>query len=324
MKFQDFSSVMQQKGLRVVGQAAYGLVGNYPVSAQLNNGKSGNMVQISFALRPDQAKEHSKALQKTCREGMKKVGGAMAGSEALVISLPAKKADLDSRYDTMTQVVLPAMQEYGILPPDTCPVCHQTGCDCYAAVSGHYRAVHRSCLNQVRDKVGADIERNEKQGNYALGIVGALLGGIIAAVPTILTIWFLERIYSLLYALIPLGAYFGYQKLGGKMNRVSVVVTCVLSILIGVLIDPVVIAISLAQEGIPLSLMPMLFKDDEFMRLMAPEMVKSLLFVALGIFIVWSKISRTSGHQAQSVEQMMETVQAIPGSVVQNQEQNAQ
>ena len=57
MNFRDFSSIMQQKGLRVVGREAYGLVGNYPVSARLNNGKSGNMVQVAFALRPDQAKE---------------------------------------------------------------------------------------------------------------------------------------------------------------------------------------------------------------------------------------------------------------------------
>lgn len=305
MKKRDFQDFSASVGLRVVGSDAYGVVGGFPIALNLNNGA---LLGAVFSLRPEDAKRMRKPLAKAAEKAF---GVNDAGNGCLIITLPAKSGKLEEAYEKMCDIVPAFLRENGVQPTDVCPICDRGGCDSYARVKTGYRAVHRGCIEGLHAGVAEVAEHNDLNGNYFTGIIGGLLGGLLACVPNLLTIWFMESIYSLLYALIPLGVYFGYKKFGGKMNKVSIVVTCVISLALAPVIDVMVVAISFAANGIPLDRIGRLFRGNQFASVMLPEMLKSLIFVALGIYFVWSKISRTAHTEVAEIRDIMETITPI-------------
>ncbi len=313
MNLQQFAEYAQNVGLRVVGAGAFGTMGDFPVVASLNGGGSGNLAVFVLAADPQLMKQNSKSLLKSLRTALKGTASVNTAADSITFNIAAKPQTLLQKIQDTQNIALPILREYGITPPQVCRICGQGGCDSYAGVYGGYRPVHARCVQAIGEKAQAEYQHNEQNGSYARGILGAVLGGLIAAVPNLLTIWFMEVMYSLLYALIPLGAYFGYKKLGGKMNKGGVAVICIVSVVVGLLIDPLIIAIAFVEEGLPLALLPYLLSNNEFMAILLPESMKSLLFVALGIFIVWSKISRTAAHSVMDVQQVMQTLQTMPG-----------
>lgn len=313
MNLQQFAENVQSIGLRVVGSSAFGTWGDFPVAASLNGGGSGNMAIFALAADPQLIKQNRKAVLKPLRTALKGTAVVNIGTDSVNFTIKAKPQTLLQKAQDTQNIALPILHEYGIAPPQTCRLCGQGGCDSYAGVYGGYRPVHARCVQALGEKAEAEYQHNQQNGSYARGILGAILGGLVAAIPNLLTIWFMEVIYSLLYALIPLGAYFGYKKLGGKMNKAGVAVVCLISVVVGLLIDPITVVIAFVSEGLPLSLLPYIFANDEFIAVLMPEILKSLLFVALGIFIVWSKISRTAAHSVLDVQQVVQTLQPMPG-----------
>lgn len=63
--------------------------------------------------------------------------------------------------------------------------------------------------------------QNQESGSYLTGLLGAIIGGLLATIPAVAVIWFTETAYSLLYFLIPLGVYHGYRLARGKMDGIN-------------------------------------------------------------------------------------------------------
>ena len=62
-----------------------------------------------------------------------------------------------------------------------------------------------------------------------------------------------EKIYALLFALIPLCIYYGYKLLKGKMNKVVIVLTVILSVLSVYMIEMLLLAYYIVAEGFLIS-----------------------------------------------------------------------
>lgn len=297
MKKADFAACAEQRGLRVVNNIAYGVVGNYPVQVQLVQDAN---LQVVVSLE-----EGGEGLDKTSsKEIVKEIRGELQvkatvslhnGRLTALVGNPWGKAKkVEEGLDDLLSVLPAVLHRRGISPQKTCPICHREDCEMLAAFDGSYQPIHQGCLEEIAQAAGQKMAQNQESGSYLTGLLGAIIGGLLATIPAVAVIWFTETAYSLLYFLIPLGVYHGYRLARGKMDGIVLPLTCVLSVVFGVATDIMNLAISMVANEIPLKYLGVMFTNGEVQRLLMGDMVSSLLFVALGIAVTWNQISRTA------------------------------
>lgn len=306
MNAYELQSFAEKNGFRWVDGCAYGNVGEYPMLFRLNGAAKGSMVIATFALPYAAA---YKAIKPALKNGLKRVAShQLLANETLMLTIPAKAETLEATFTAAISCVVTALREKGIKAPASCPICGQTNCDSVAHVGQAYRPVHRACLTGAYSAAKAKAEENEMNGNLLTGLLGAILGGVVGCLPTLLSIFFAERIFAILYALIPLGIYYGYKLLNGRMNKAVRWITVIFSVIFAVGIEFALIAIVMLQAEIPLMYMMDFIGMPEISEALGSEIPTSLLFVALGIWIAWAQISKTSDTAVKSAESTLATL----------------
>lgn len=135
----------------------------------------------------------------------------------------------------------------------------------------------------------------EENKNYISGIIGALIGGLVASIPWILMYVYGEMIFSVLAIIIAVGALKGYQFMKGKINEklpaIIVVVSLVCVTVSTLLIIPFLL---MANEGIPVNIenLKILYEYDEFFSAIMKDYMISLFFTFLGISGVVNNIRK--------------------------------
>lgn len=135
----------------------------------------------------------------------------------------------------------------------------------------------------------------EENKNYVTGIMGALIGGLVASIPWILMYVYGEMILSLLAIIIAMGALKGYQLLKGKIDEklpMIIIVVSVICVTISTLL--IIPCLLMAKEGIEVSFgnLELLYEYDEFASAIIKDYVISLLFTFLGISGVVKSIKK--------------------------------
>lgn len=126
----------------------------------------------------------------------------------------------------------------------------------------------------------------EKEKNYVLGIIGALIGGLIASLPWIICYVYLEMLWSLLALPIAWGALKGYRLLKGKENKKLPIIISLISVAVITIVTLVIIPLLLiSQEGLPanLEMLQLLYEYEPFKSAIIQDYIFSLLFTVLGI-----------------------------------------
>jgi len=126
----------------------------------------------------------------------------------------------------------------------------------------------------------------EKEKNYVLGIIGALIGGLIASLPWIICYVYLEMLLSLLALPIAWGALKGYQLFKGKEDEKLPIIISIISIVVISVVTLVIIPLLLlAQEGLTVSfeMFQLLYEFNDFKSAIIKDYIFSLLFTILGI-----------------------------------------
>lgn len=225
-----------------------------------------------------------------------------------------KNQPFDAAFDGLSAMVVQYARAEGYGIPQNCPVCKQPGCDAYAYSRDGYVPVHAACVQQQAAQSYAAVQDNEVNGSYGLGVLGAILGSVVGAIPTILIVIFFSRIVGILCALIPLGAFYGYKLLRGKMTK------AVLPIIIAVslLMVPAIYYITqacwiLVEDGYfipPMEFIAIaLYVPGEVIA----DMLIYFLFTILGIIIVSSTISRNNRHTWNEASFAAATLRPMPG-----------
>lgn len=293
------------KGCKWLGDRMVGAYRGYPFVTTLTVRKI-SVLNTTFVISGRWTGKLGRRIRKELPKGCSLTWG---GRPVLLCS--GQEEDLLDAYVTAMEIVASAMQKAGIGVPDQCPICRQRECDSLALVGGLYQPVHRACCEEKSYSTVTRAEVNARNGSYLTGILGAVLGALIASVPSLLTTWFLQRIYALLFILIPLGAYHGYRLLRGKMTKVVGVVTVIVSLLMPFVMEQILFYLVVATTfGIVpsfLETVPLYFEYSTLAD-MVVSMGMSYVFLLVGLWATFRQITRTSTHEVTDASVTLDSV----------------
>lgn len=147
--------------------------------------------------------------------------------------------------------------------------------------------------NENNEATVANEEKNN--GNYISGIIGAILGGLIATIPWILCYVYANMIISILAALIAAGGFYGYKLFNGKITKKLPLMIMILSILIVAITNFVIIPIFLLHDqgfAISLESLKALYRNSEFLSGITKDGLISIAFTILGASVITANIKR--------------------------------
>ena len=299
-----------------------GVWNNYAVTLRRY---SGSLYWIFVAIRiPARSKELKKSLKSALQARLGKraaVANVMPNflqGQLRFSHVENELPEISAFLDTATGL----LRENGVGPADTCAVTGAPNPDslCLLDRPGFvgFQPVCASAIRREDYEAQAKVEENENNGSYLTGFLGALLGALVGVGVNLLTIVFLQRIFSLLFALVPIFAMFGYKLFKGKTNKVSLVIVIVLSLLCVPLMEFLADSIQIAREyqapfGEVAAEVAKIFFDAEVLAETGPEMLKLLLFMVLGLFLGYGYLrGQLNSTKAGSLRLQLESLRPNP------------
>ncbi|MCL2587861.1 MAG: hypothetical protein FWD84_00450, partial [Oscillospiraceae bacterium] len=213
--------------------------------------------------------------------------------------------DIGSWYTQAMGVLEAALQEEGVTPPTGCALCGQGGSDMLAHCDDRLTFVHMSCLQTWKESEQQRLELKEQNSGHLRGVLGGLVGGIVGAVPALIALNFFNFYVSILFALIPLGIYFGWKILGGKLSKVTTVFTILYTLVVAFAVeffDTWLIARSMIPDFMLLEVMDLYLDPDFFSEHLLIPLGTALVFSGIGIFCAWRMITKTDKHEMTEVQ----------------------
>ena len=148
-------------------------------------------------------------------------------------------------------------------------------------------------------------ERNKKENNtelkkvnnvnYITGVIGAIVGGFIGAVPWILAYIYGNMMIAILAIFIAGGAYFGYKLCKGKVTKKLPIIIMLISIIIVAITSLLIIPIILIHtEGLNVSIdtIKYLYQNSEFEAGIIRDTVIAVVFTVIGGGVIRAKIKQ--------------------------------
>ena len=155
----------------------------------------------------------------------------------------------------------------------------------------------------------SDNKKVETSGNYFTGIIGAIIGGAIGAVPWIIAYIYGNMMIALLAILIAGGAYYGYKICKGKITKKVTIIITIISIIIVALVTLLIIPVILIHtEGMNTNMATIqyLYKDEEFTSAIIRDTLIAIVFTAVGVAVVNSSIKKDLEEGVTNKEQTPE------------------
>lgn len=143
----------------------------------------------------------------------------------------------------------------------------------------------------------------ENNNGYILGILGAVLGGLVASLPWIIMYVYLEMMWSFMAFLIGYGAFLGYKLFKGKMDIKVPYIIGIISLVVIIFTTLYVIpSLLVIKEGVTPSfeVLKLLYSNSEFAGAIIQDLIFAVLFTVLGV----SGIFKTLKEQAKNGEEL--------------------
>ena len=301
-----FRLFFESNGMAVDGNKAYGLVKGYETNAQvvMMDNTFPYKWFISFFATSDQKAQMEAALRNAAIKSFKFTMtdcGVMLGLNDLTVGRLI--ARLPSVFDTV----------YGIISGNGgkgegfCPFCGEP-LDQLTVKKSNINGMTVTLDSGCVDKMNAVIDEENRDfasapNNYLKGFLGALVGGVVGIVIAVLLALagFISSIAAI--AAVALGAFL-YRKLGGKPNKMMIVivgVTTLVCMVLAVVISYLIAAgIAMNEVGITdmsvFEVFALCMEDEEFSRLFYLDLVLSMVFAVIGavaqMFVLGRSIKR--------------------------------
>lgn len=309
----DFYQAFAAYGFETAGAFCLGSFQGYAISVHPYQTMSYNL--DAAVRKPVDIRAFRKAFRKVRPKGVTSITVTKT-TIRLVYGLRLK-VPADQQAGELLTSFTGALREAGIAPAATCAVCGGAAPESLGLFRGTYQPVHAGCLQGLVTSAKDAAEDNRVNGSYLTGFLGALLGAVVGILPSLLLIVLTDYIYSLLFALIPLASMWCYRKFGGKMDRASIVIVVILSLLAVLLMTAVSAAVSIsAEEGFPFrevlpAVLVYVVTAEGFLALMQDSIVP-LIFLALGLWVAWRFLRQTGEATVQDAEAAAATLRPNP------------
>lgn len=284
---------------------ALGAEGIWPVCALHESPLVGSRLSLSIDVQqvPEQA------ICDKLKESAKTIRGCTLDwtEDAVCVEIkPKNEQELAQQWEQLFSMLFDFFHTYHITPPTHCPICGQENCDILALYEDRFAPSHSACLRQRMDEAEDRAELQHLNSNYMTGLIGGILGGILGALPNLFLTWMVGRSHSLLFALIPLGIYYGYKLFRGKMDHMALILTIALSMINFLLMNFVLLAIStMTQQNLDFATawahtQPLLLDGKTWWGIIKNSWFP-FLCLATGTHAVWGRITRTASTEAQEL-----------------------
>lgn len=315
MTLPEFTTEMTRRGCVSDGQNFCGTFQSFPFALTFMNGSAGG--RTIFSVRFQFSQKVPAKLLKLVAAGMKGFARVQplnnayasryvrqpAGNTVFfaVVTVP-KKVPFSGAFDRLIQCITSTAPTLNLTVPNLCPLCHRPDCDAYAYQGSTYAPVHTACVREAAAQKQAKVQKNQQKGSYLLGTLGALLGGLVGSIPTVL-VWVLFEtinvwILAFLCALVPLCAYQGYKLLRGKMTKAVIAIVVLDAALMTVLIDYLAIALLTLSGGrgfySPIwHIANLIVYPGDYIL----STLRNAFFMFIGLLMVLGVISRNNTHE---------------------------
>lgn len=270
-----------------------------------------------------------KDLKKTLKASLKQPGVKSAAAVERIMPNWArfqfvfgKNVDAAEYFSAQMNAVVSALRAAGVAPANTCAITGAANPDSLCVMTSQkyfgFQPVFASAVRQSGYEAQTKADENDANGSYLSGTVGAILGTLLGIAINLTTIVLVKRIYVVLFALIPIAAMVGYKLLKGKTNKFAVVVVFVLSFISVPLLEFLALSILAAKEydlalGETMRSCAEHFFDAELLKDTGPEMLKFLLFMAVGLLISWGYVNNSlNSTQRQTTQAQLASVRPNP------------
>ena len=216
-----------------------------------------------------------------------------------------------------------ALQHSGVAPASVCAISGSPRPDSLCLVNvgnfQSFRPVQGAAVRQQGEQAKARTEENQQNGSYALGFVGALLGMLVGLIPNLLVLILANLISAWLFALVPVCAVLGYKLCKGKMDKGSIAIVVLVSLLGVVLMVGLETIYYLMHDygddlAGALGDLGLLLGTQEYINGILPMLLQMLLFMGLGIWIAWRFMSsQTNSGALQNSEIQQASLRPMPG-----------
>lgn len=302
----EIHEALDGMGFETLGSVSVGNYRSYAMS--LLNGDNGYCA-VTVAVRLDSKdSEIAAALMeafKQCKP--RRVYGVRNKGASLILSARLdRETSVKQQLTEILEQIVSTLRKARVAPACTCAVCGGAGPESMALLNG-YQPVHAGCVRRLVGRAEEEVENDRIHGSYLTGIMGAVLGMIVGMIPNLLTIVFLERIYSLLFALVPLASMWGYRKLGGKRTGASLAIVILLSFISVLLMSLLSTAFSLMREyhvgfGEAFAATAVyVFSAGGISALLRDSLI-SILYMGLGVWIAWRFLNHTNAGTVRNAQ----------------------
>lgn len=231
MRSREFFNAAGMLDFNLVGGQAYGDINGYPLVLQQGGSKK---LQVTVTLREAPDRTVMKMLRRAIKEERSHRDARGLETRILVrknqLTAGVNLAHLTHprQVPEALELLLEILKNNDCMPPDCCRICALSSPDSYMLLPGSgYDAVHRVCVDRLHTETAHQAQVNP--GSYLTGAIGALIGAVIGALPSILLICTLGVISAWAFMLIPICTYYGYKLLRGKMTGAVTVISILFS-----------------------------------------------------------------------------------------------
>ncbi len=199
---------------------------------------------------------------------------------------------------------VPLLDQYGATKSNVCPECGTQVTDgSWKLIDGVAHYMHESCAEKVRSQIADDNEnrKQEAQGSYGSGFVGALLGAAIGAIiwALVLNAGYVASIVGLVIGFLAEKGYNLFRGKQGKGKTAILICAIVAGVVLGTFGSDVITIVGMILDGetyltygdIPKFLMMLFVNDAEYATAVLSNVAMGLLFAGLGVFALLRKAS---------------------------------
>ena len=293
-------SLLQQYGLTVTGNTAYGIMQGYETSLRSPSPmeQSAYYIHVNFYATDEKKQEIAAELGRT---GIKLT--ATPSAYGLTICFPAAFAGtLVNNLPVLFDRLIALLKQNELPGADTCPYDGKPLIEAEkkrCSINGFYVTLNNDCVSSINRQIEEENRAfANAPNNYMQGICGALLGGIVGAACTI-ALYYIGFVSSLSAIIAVLLGAFLYRKFGGKPNVMMIVIVSVVSLVcigIGFFLTYLIAAGAAAAEvGLHMSALDALLlcmDDPEFASGFYADLMMLFVFALVGISIVIGTLIR--------------------------------